>query len=599
MTNTIAGKSSLGLQAYETDSSSITPVIVSIVDSSEVSVNTDDGKEGKIQEPILNVEDSTSGETSNEQYLHGTRLWACMVSVLLCLFLLGLDQTIVITIISEVGNKFNAIEKVGWLSSGFLLAVCIFAPFWGNFSISFGRKTTMIISVVIFEIGCLICALANSMELLIAGRFIAGIGGGGIQSTSYIICAEIVPIEQIPLSMSCIAMVYALSTIAGPLVGGAFTTHVTWRWSFYINLPVGAIALLLLIFSWHPPKSHGTLKEKLKKIDYLGTILIIVGLVLILLALTFGASYEFPWRSGLIISFFIVGALFLVAFCIWNFKYSHNPLIPLSVVKVPQINAAAVGMGFMFAYFTATTLYLSIYFQIVRNRTAFQTGIALFPIIIGVVLSSGVSGYLLKLTGHVKLWVVFAGILGPIGVGLLTLYDVHNPNSQDIGLQIVLGVALGIQFQALLISAQIKAPTVPGGKIMTISYIVFARCLGGAISANLADLAYASTFVNKFRSLLSKLTDPTILSELGSMSPYELLHSSTRINSLSIVSQQFVKNQYVAAINNVYYMCIAFACVSLVGCILTTNKMLPQEEISNNDATVVNRSEKEDVDNAV
>lgn len=202
-------------------------------------------------------------------------------------FLVALDQTIVATLLTVVGNKSNGFDKVGWLSSGFLLSMAVFVATWGKLSIIFGRKITMFIAIVLFEAGSLMCALANSMDVLIGGRVLAGIGGGGIQLLVFIVITEVVRLESRPLSMAGLGCTFAVASVLGPLIGGAFTSKVSWRWSFYINLPIGGLAAAFFFWAFNPPKTKGNLKQKAKMIDYIGTMLLTAGLVVFLLALTF------------------------------------------------------------------------------------------------------------------------------------------------------------------------------------------------------------------------------------------------------------------------------------------------------------------------
>lgn len=249
--------------------------------------------------------DAGDGSKREDQYLHGPRLALCFVAIFLCLFLVALDQTIIATLLTVVGNKFNGFDRIGWLSAGFLLSMAVFAATWGKISIIFGRKITMFIAVSLFEAGSLMCALANDMNVLIGGRVLAGIGGGGIQSMVFILISEIVPLEVRPLGMAGMGCTFAVASVLGPLIGGAFTSSVSWRWSFYINLPIGGVAAAFFFWAFNPPKTKGGIREKLKMIDYLGTALLSAGLVIFLLALTFGAGNQFSWDSAAVICCFI------------------------------------------------------------------------------------------------------------------------------------------------------------------------------------------------------------------------------------------------------------------------------------------------------
>ena len=178
--------------------------------------------------------DAGDGTNREEHHLHGTQLMMCILSVFLCLFLFALD----------------GFDRIGWLSSGFLLSTAVLVPSWGKVAMVFGRKITMYAAILIFEAGSLMCALSNNMNTLIGGRVLAGVGGGGVQSLSFVITSEVVPIERRPFAMAAMGCTFAVASVLGPLVGGAFTDNVSWRWCFYINLPIGAVAAIALFFSF-------------------------------------------------------------------------------------------------------------------------------------------------------------------------------------------------------------------------------------------------------------------------------------------------------------------------------------------------------------
>ncbi|RCK56465.1 Vacuolar basic amino acid transporter 5 [Candida viswanathii] len=267
--------------------------------------------------------DAGDGTRREEHYLHGAHLFLCFFSLFLCLFLFALDQTIIATILTTVGTKFNAFSQVGWLSSGFFLAMAVFIQPFGKLSIIIGRKWAMVVAVVLFEAGSLMCALANSMNVLIGGRVLAGVGGAGINSGVFVIASECVPINKRPFALSIFAVTFAIASVLGPLIGGAFTSNVSWRWAFYINLPVGGVALIVFLYSFRPPDPQLMLSKS---------------------SLTFGAG-EFAWDSSAVISCFVLGPALLIAFCVWNFRFSKNQIIGTEVVKVPQIIASTLAIS--------------------------------------------------------------------------------------------------------------------------------------------------------------------------------------------------------------------------------------------------------------
>ena len=522
-----------------------------------------------------NAGDNTKRE---EQYLHGKKLFFCLISLYFSLFLVGLDQTIVVTVIEVVSTKFDdGFNKKGWLASGFLLAMAVCTASWGRFSIIFGRKICLCSAIIIFEVGSLISGLANSMDLLIAGRIICGLGGGGIQTLVYIVIAEIVPINKRTLFMALVGCTFAVSTALGPIIGGAFTSYVTWRWCFYINLPVGGSALVLLFFSFNPPRPRMTLKEKLLKIDYIGVFLLTTGLVLFLVALSLGASGERQWRSGALISMLTVGGLLFIIFWIWSLWFSKEPMFNPKVITSAQVSACAASIFGMMFCFIALQLYLVVYFQSVRNDTSFKSGLELLPGIILTTLSSIIVGLLIQKTRLIKPFMILGGILCPVGPGVVCLLNLSSPSPKRIGLTILYGIPCGILLQAGMISLQISAPKIDGGTIMATSYVNFARALGGSLAGVLGDVVFSSSFLSALKKALSHENKKTILTELESLDLQNLIQSSAGMSELSLESQNFIKTQMMKAIRCVFYVCIGSSGVALIACLFTTNKKLPKK----------------------
>ncbi len=515
------------------------------------------------------IEDAGDGTVASDQYLHGVKLILCSAAILLSIFLSALDQTIVATIISAVGNEFNGFTKIGWLTSGFMLPVAVLAPTWGKISIIFGRKSTMLISIILFETGSLISALSNSMDLLIGGRVIAGIGGGGIQCLSNIIASEIVPIQNRGFSFALIGASFAISSVIGPLVGGAFTTHVTWRWCFYINLPIGGIAFLFLMIVFNPPKPKGSIKEKLKRVDYIGTFLVSSSIVLILLALTWG-GVEYDWDSSAIILCFVLGGLLVIGFIVWNFKFSKDPLIPWRIVRKIKCLGAVLTMAFNFAYFMASVIFVTVYFQVVRGVTAWKSGIDLLPMIIATTLCSMCSGIVVAKTRYFKPILLLGIICGPIGCGLLTLLDVNSNIGERVGYLILPGMGVGLIFQSSMMSTQMSAPRNNGGTILAISFFNFSRSLGATISADVAQTIFSSSVKSYIATAFKGETET--LSKYGITNPLLLMNSPNLIKNLPENVKIIILKQVSKAIRNVNYFSLGLSLVGFIFGCFTTNE---------------------------
>ncbi|KAF8004443.1 hypothetical protein HF325_001891 [Metschnikowia pulcherrima] len=519
--------------------------------------------------------DAGDGTRREDFYLTGVTLGLCVLSLFLCMFLFALDQLIVATLLSTVGNKFNAVNQIGWLTSGFLISMTVLVLVWGKIAIIFGRKTSMVAAVVLFEAGSLMCALSNSMNVLIGGRVLAGVGGGGIQTLVFIVITEVFPIQKRPMGIAIIGCTFAVASVVGPLIGGAFTSNVSWRWCFYINLPIGAVALAVFVFVFNPPKTKTKATDKLTLIDYPGVLLVASGLVLVLLALTFGADGLHSWDSAAVICCFVLGGLLTIAFGVWNFFFSKHPLIPADVAMTIPTLAAAIELFGTFGYFIASVLYLSIYFQVIHDASAWQSGVHLLPLIIAVVIFSIASGIFVKKTTIVKPVAIFGVIIGFIGCGLITLLEVDSSSSQKIGLLICIGVGVGSQMQSAIMAGQITAPKTPGGVILATTLINFLRSFGGALSGALADAVFGASFNNSIGTAL-KSQPQDVITELSKYNLKTITASSAILQEMSPETRNFVKLQIMKAIRNVFYMNFGFAAFSVFGVIFLTNKRLPQ-----------------------
>lgn len=519
--------------------------------------------------------DAGDGTKREDMYLEGRALLLCFVSVYSCFFLFALDQTIVATLLTTVGNKFNAFDKIGWLSAGFLISMCVLVSVWGKLAIIFGRKYAMMAGIILFEAGSLMCALANNMNVLIGGRVLAGIGGGGVQTVTFIIITEVLPMHKRPLGMALVATVFAVASVLGPLVGGAFTSNVSWRWCFYINLPIGGLAFALFAATFNPPKAKGSLKQKLLLIDYPGVVLLSGGLVVFLLALTFGASAQYAWTSAAVIACFVVGGAVTILYFVWNFCFSKNPMFPWEVVRVIPVEAASIALFGGFGFFMSAVLYLSVYFQVIHDASAWRSGVDLLPLIISVVITSFSTGILVKKTRFVKPFAIFGASVGMIGCGLLVLLEVDSPTSKKIGLLIPAGVGIGSLMQSCIIAGQLEAPKGPGGVIMATTLINFCRSFGGALSSNLADVVYSTSFLNHVKPALAKQPQ-AVINELANVDIEALINSTEAMDRLSLAARAFLKLQMMKAIRDTFYMNLGFAALTLIAVMFVTNKRLPE-----------------------
>lgn len=526
------------------------------------------------------------GTTAEEHHLKGLPLVLTVISCVASLYLTALDQTITATIITKVGNQFHSFERIGWITSGYFLSMATLTPSYGKVAIAFGRKHVTLGGIFLFELGSLITALSTSMDMFIGGRVIQGIGGGAVAAIVTVILTESVSIEKRPLIFMFLALTYAIASFTGPFIGGAFATHVSWRWCFYINLPIGGLAALMLFFNFNPPKVKGNLKEHLLSIDYVGTFLISAGLVLIMLALTWGGN-AYKWNSAAVVSCLVLGPATLLGFTYWNFFYSKIPILTTEIVLNRKIVAASMTAAFSFSSCLVSIAYLATYFQVIHNLSAWQSGIDILPYLLSMTVTSIICGVFIRTTTLVKPLVVASGITGPIGAGLFLLLKVDSSSAEKIGYQILAGASVGLQFQGCMISVQLEAPSdVPGSVIMGTVFLVFFRSMGTALALTVAQSIYQTVGIRNISFLMKNSIGTSAYAELSQIPPAALISTPSLTQELSPAAKSLVLDQIMATIKCIYYFVLAMTLCGLITSFLTTNKRLPKQNIKHPEADI-------------
>ncbi|KAI1503056.1 major facilitator superfamily domain-containing protein [Biscogniauxia marginata] len=409
------------------------------------------------------------------------KFWSIIVSIFLALFLVALDRTIIGTATPQITQEFHSLGDIGWYGSSYQLTTAASQLLFGRVYRFYEVKRTFLVTVALFEIGSVICGAAPNSIVFIVGRAIAGLGSAGIFSGVMIIMIPMIPLRKRPVFQGVFGMVFGLASVLGPLVGGAFTDGVTWRWCFYVNLPIGAVAALCLILILRTPrreKVSATVWQQIIRLDPLGTFFFVPSIVCLLIALQWGGS-TYAWNSWRILVLLVVFAVLFLAFAAVQIYMPTNATVPVRVISRRSILAAAIFMFALAGSFLMAIYFLPLWFQIVQGASAVQSGINTLPFVLSLVVASILSGVFTQKLGYYVPAMIASPSLLAVGQGLMSTFRVDEVASHWIGFQVVAGFGLGIGMQASNLAAQaiLPLPDVPTG----ISIMFFAQQLGGGI----------------------------------------------------------------------------------------------------------------------
>ncbi|RYP20238.1 hypothetical protein DL765_002912 [Monosporascus sp. GIB2] len=393
-----------------------------------------------------------------EEYPEGLRLVVILVAVFLNIFLAALDLGIVATAIPVITDEFHQLNHVGkWYGSVYFLTIGVFSPFWSRLYKYCQTIKVLVITVAIFLVGSLVAATAPNSTTLIVGRAIQGWGGAGILGGGFLLMHQIAKPVSRPTFTGMLLAVFSCSAILGPIIGGAFTTGVTWRWCFYINLPIGGLSIALILAFFRAPKHvkpvPATIGEIILQLDFPGMFSLGASLVCFTLALQWG-GLTMPWNSGPVIATLVLWIVLTIVFVIIEIVSGDYAMVPRRLIKRRETWANSL-YGFILNDANWVFLYyLPIYFQSIHRMEAIQSGVANFPLLALFAVGSLVGGSGVGRIRHVQPIGAAAALLVTTGAALLYTLDETSPRSRYMGYQVIFGLGGGIGNQLPMTAIQ-------------------------------------------------------------------------------------------------------------------------------------------------
>ncbi|MFF2195293.1 MDR family MFS transporter [Streptomyces sp. NPDC058157] len=471
---------------------------------------------------------------------------------MLGVLLAALDQTIVGTALPTIVGDLGGGDHMAWVVTSYLLAETVATVLVGKFGDLFGRKVVFQVSAIVFITGSFLCGLAGNMSLLILWRGVQGMGAGGLMVTSMALIADVVPLRERGTYQGAIGAVFGVATVIGPLLGGLFTDHLSWRWAFYVNVPVAVLVVAAAARTIPSVRAQGR-----PRIDYLGIALVAVGSSALILATSWGGN-EYPWTSGVILGLLAGGVLALALFCLAETR-AAEPMLPMRLFRNPVFTVCSV-LSFVvgFAMLGAMT-FLPTYLQYVDGDSATLSGVRTLPLVVGLLIASVFSGNVTSRTGRYRIFPIVGCAVMGAGLYLLSRMDADTGAWLESVYMLVLGAGIGLCMQVLTIAVQNTVDYADLGTAT--SGVTFFRTLGSSFGTAVFGTIYANSLGPELKSAVAAAAratgqDPARLA-VAAQNPQ-------RVHALDPAASGPIVGAYTEALHTVFLWTVPVAAVGFV-----------------------------------
>ncbi len=467
--------------------------------------------------------------------------------LLLVMFLAALDQTIVATALPTIVGDLGGLNHISWVVTAYLLAQTVVTPLYGKLGDLYGRKIVLQSALVVFLVGSALCGQSRSLDELIAFRALQGLGGGGLMVSAQAAIGDVVPPRERGRYTGLFGAVFGLASVAGPLLGGFLTTNLSWRWIFYVNLPLGVAALFVLAATLPAASErvHHT-------IDYLGTALLAAGLSAIVLAASLGGT-SYAWGSSTIVGLWIAGVVALTAFLVWE-RHAREPILPPRLLR-NRVFAVTSAVGFVvgFALFGAVT-YLPLFLQVVKGASPTGSGLQLVPLMGGLLITSIASGQVITRTGRYKAFPIAGTAVMTLGLYLLSTMDSTSSRGLIFVFMFVLGLGLGMVMQVLVLAVQ-NAVDYSDLGVATSGATLF-RSIGGSLGVATLGAIFSNRLHEELESFLPA-SAAAHTSTSGEVDPAQIAHLPPALHAGYL-------HAFTGSLSGVFVTAAGFAAVGFV-----------------------------------